>query len=95
MEQCTICEGSGKQTVTISTFGEPENDTSFESNCIGCDGEGEVTEEQAALIEFEKNMWCKCGNPSEDVDFYDDGEHPEITKHHYRCKDCKKVVQIG
>ena len=69
--------------------------TTTELDCVVCDGTGEIDEETAEMAEFEKNMWCECGNPSEGVDFYDDGEHPEISKHHYRCQDCGGVVQIG
>ena len=94
--KCTECE-DGKMTIEMFE-GFPrkgEEGTKTEIDCVICDGTGEIDEETAEMVEFEKNMWCECGNPSEDVDFYDDGEHPEISKHHYRCRDCGAVVQIG
>lgn len=41
------------------------------------------------------SKWCSCKTPSYDnMKFYDDGEHPELYKHHYRCQ-CGKIYQIG
>lgn len=41
-------------------------------------------------------FWCQCGNPSGDVTFYEDDSRSKVcTKHHYRCNDCGKVVQVG
>ena len=52
---------------------------------------------QDAAIERPKedSPWCYCGNPSGEMDFFDNDEHPKIKCHHWRCRDCGKVVQIG
>lgn len=40
--------------------------------------------------------WCTCGkSESAGVTFYDDGQHPSVKKHHYRCNACNGIVQIG
>jgi hypothetical protein len=43
----------------------------------------------------EASPWCHCGNASGEMDFFADGEHPKIKCHHWRCRECKGVVQIG
>ena len=43
-----------------------------------------------------KNLWCKCGNPSENSEYHsDDPNNPTCTKHHWTCRDCGKILQIG
>jgi hypothetical protein len=90
---CPRCEGKGKQSIGISEYGQPEE--SFEMTCMTCKGSGEVTAFEAEMFEQEQGMWCGCGNPSNDGDFYEDGEDPVVGKHHWKCKDCKKVLQVG
>jgi len=98
--KCALCKGTGKQTLTVSSIGSnpifSKTPTKTEIDCIICNGSGEMTAKDAALIEFENNMWCECKiqNP-QDVRYYKDGQHPEISKHHWRCTVCKKVRQIG
>lgn len=41
------------------------------------------------------NKWCSCDEPDfENSTFFDDGEHEELYKHHWRCS-CGKITQIG
>jgi RecJ-like exonuclease len=101
LTDCPRCKGSGKITLHVTTIAvgaKPAEETS-RIPCRDCHGSGKVTPEEAerirSFIEAYKEIWCRCGNPSGQVDFYDDGEHPEISKHHYRCRDCGKVTQIG
>ena len=91
---CPRCKGSGKMTLKVSTYGE-DGSESIEINCVTCDGTGEVTSYQNELYKQEVAMWCRCGNPSGDVDYYEDGQDPVIQKHHWNCKDCGKVLQVG
>jgi hypothetical protein len=91
--KCSQCE-DGQMEIKSSTFGESTVSISH-ITCIICKGTGEMTKADHDRIEFENNMWCECDEPSDYVDFYGDGEHPEIHKHHYRCKKCSKVLQIG
>jgi len=94
--KCPVCGGDGKRTITIDNrFNRPEPDDEYEIDCDFCDGTGKMNDKQMDIYNYEKNMWCDCGNPSEKVKFFDDDEHPEISKHHYRCKDCGKILQIG
>jgi len=57
--------------------------------------------EQAEIeMKEEEKLWCSCGGEDEYGDDYGayyvpDNSHPEISKHHWRCKNCKKIVQIG
>ena len=58
--------------------------------------EEEIQEFKDAKEDKAKN-WCQDKEHQDDVlvDFYADGEHPDLYKHHYRCRHCKKIVQIG
>ena len=95
--QCTVCKGKGKQTIKSQnlTVDGWEALSPVDVPCLWCDGTGEMTPEEEERLRVYSEMWCKCVNPSGDTNFYDDGEHPEVTKHHYRCADCGKVTQVG
>ena len=89
--KCTQCK-DGKMTINVTEYGkEPK---AVEIDCIHCNGSGEIDQATAEAIEYEKNMWCKCDEHT-GPRYYSDGEHPEISKHHYRCTTCDGVVQIG
>lgn len=94
MHKCPTCD-NGRMKITVSTYGSNEPATVTEIDCVYCDGTGQIDDETMEAIEYEKNMWCKCGNPSGRHKFYRDGEGPLVHKHHYVCKDCNKVLQIG
>jgi Zn finger protein HypA/HybF involved in hydrogenase expression len=99
---CPICEGTGKQHCDVFTLEFDERigelveipNDAFDMECVLCKGTGFVDEKGKQVYEFEKDMWCRCED-SHGVTFYDDDEHPELSKHHYRCNKCKKIVQIG
>lgn len=95
--KCSCCD-NGKmkiQATEITSEGRKELPVTY-INCVVCGGTGELTEEQNAMVEEERNMWCRCGGEEEfGTTYYDDGQHPQIYKHHWRCNKCKKVVQIG
>lgn len=92
MKTCPTCEGSKKIQLTIRMNG---SETQSSQTCHVCDGSGEVSDALHREIIAENELWCECGNPSGDVEFYNDGEHSEVHKHHYRCRDCGKVTQLG
>ncbi len=94
MPVCPKCHGKKTLTITVNTPTEPLQET-VELSCVWCDKTGEVTEQQLASIEGEDAMWCRCGNPSGDVRYVADGESVAISKHHWCCVDCDKIVQIG
>ena len=85
--ECPSCKGTGKTTLRSNT-------DIVELTCFTCEGIGTVSQAELDYLEWEKNQWCNC-DESEDVIFYDDNEHPECAKHHWRHKDCGKIVQIG
>lgn len=43
----------------------------------------------------EDKLWCKCEDTDHGAYYVPDGQHHECHKHHWRCHDCKKIVQIG
>lgn len=93
--KCPSCVG-GKQTTTITEWGSNKPPESYQMNCFRCKGTGFIDSQTAATIEYEKNMWCKCkGSDPRNARYYKDNEHPKISKHHYRCRVCGKVIQIG
>jgi len=81
------CNGTGIINITFNGIKE-------ELDCFSCETTGEVSVEIREAQEFERNMWCKCGYTGNEVR-WEDGEHPELHKHHYRCKRCNGVTQIG
>ena len=89
---CPRCKGKGKMDLAVHEGGVAEV---VEITCITCDGDGEIGKFQHKLYQQEVEMWCNCGNPSNDGVFVDDGEDPVIGKHHWNCKDCGKVLQVG
>ncbi len=91
---CPACK-NGKITVTFHGFpGDGPEPSVTEMDCIRCKGSAKVTKKVLDAINFEKNMWCECEEETESV-YYHDGVHHEIRKHHWRCKSCDKVKQIG
>jgi hypothetical protein len=97
MEICPCCKGGKVQHLTgveVTVKGTQEMPP-VDISCVWCNGTGEVGPEVIREHRFYSTMWCKCGNPSGKTVFFNDGEHTEISKHHYRCYDCKKVTQIG
>lgn len=96
---CPSCKGKGTITVTAKmlTEGKWVDQEPVIMTCMRCEGKKVVNKkEQEALNKLQEEFWCKCGgNALRDSRYYDDGEHPELSKHHYRCRTCGKVTQIG
>lgn len=95
---CPTCKGKGKVTVKVTTVapGTANTHSEFEMNCLTCRGEGEISKAQAQEHKAAMAMWCRCGNPSGQTHFFDDGENPAVcNKHHWVCEDCGKVTQVG
>lgn len=91
MPKCPMCtEGQMKFTEILK-----EGNRIHFVDCFYCGATGEVEQSVVDGFEESKRMWCDCGNPSEDTYYVPDNEHPDISKHHWRCMDCGKVVQIG
>jgi|WetSurSiteA1Bulk_404760.scaffolds.fasta_scaffold03388_10 hypothetical protein len=102
MRKCPVCNGAGKQTITFTEVEADEKTglliakkaPSFQIDCVWCKGKGIVTPKEKKVHTYYKTIWCECLE-DHGVKFYDDGEHPQLSKHHYRCKKCGKVTQIG
>lgn len=97
MKNCPVCKGTGKMNITFSTYGKPGEEKT-EINCVHCNGKGTLSDTDAedleSYLEFQKNAWCKCGNPSGQSKFHPRG-NKLCAKHCYTCKDCGKLTQIG
>lgn len=89
---CPKCKGSGMSYTTVSEWGKKEKEISIGS-CYDCKGlpvdefEGRQIEDKNAAIDA---MWCKCGHG--DCYYVPDTRG---MKHHYRCRKCRKITQIG
>lgn len=92
--KCPTCKGTGEVETTVTTFGSDKVEK-YSLTCHICHGKKEISKQEWKQIQAEAALWCDCGNPSGDVDFYNDGEHPNCSKHCYTCKDCGKIVQVG
>lgn len=97
LEKCPACDGTGKMSIKFMEFSSKGVKTNppVAIDCIWCKGIGTVDKKQLAEMESYAKMWCKCDNPSEEADLSEDGEHPDLIKHHWRCSNCGKVKQIG
>jgi len=89
---CPSCKGSGKITFEIEEMFSDNPVTKSILDCILCDGTGDALEDDIKRLH---SFWCKCSNPSNQTRFYNDNEHPDCSKHHYRCLDCGRVIQTG
>lgn len=55
-----------------------------------------MTDQNIPSVYDEADDWCKCEDRDiYDTEFWDDGEHEHVWKHHYRCGECGKITQIG
>jgi Fe2+ or Zn2+ uptake regulation protein len=93
MKVCPSCKGARKVTIETTTI-NPGTTTvdHITVDCVICNGTGEVTPARFAAIQSEAAMWCSCGNDSGEADYHADTRR---TKHHWTCRDCGKVLQVG
>jgi hypothetical protein len=76
-----------------------------EMQCISCDGTGLANEAILNEFQFYASCWCSCPGVQRTPDlsavFHDNGYTPLagddwcVTKHHWHCTQCHKLVQIG
>ena len=83
---CPACKGTKRITLTVSERGKPT--TEMEINCVTCK-DGTISQVEQDVID---SFWCKCGNPSGESDYHPD--HGGM-KHHYTCRDCGAITQVG
>ena len=89
---CPACKGEKKIDIVSYENGTKSH---FKIKCITCNGKGTITEEQNKQLNWEKQQWCSCGNPSQETIFHDDNTRKICSKHHWTCQDCGKIIQIG
>jgi hypothetical protein len=93
---CICCKGKKTISVSIENWGHPGSKETSDLPCVWCDGSGLMSDAAIENYHSEMAKWCRCGNPSRESTFYDDGERPDVcNKHHYVCHDCGNITQIG
>jgi hypothetical protein len=91
MIKCPHCE-EGKMSISVTVYGKgPLRSNQEAITCVYCSGKGEISEELAARIKAENDVWCKCETPGDPV-FVDDAP---TCKHHWDCAACGGLIQIG
>jgi hypothetical protein len=89
---CTVCNGTGKQTITAHEYradGTFVKEPPVAIDCIWCDGSGKMTPEQGQTLQDYKDSWCRCAHSS--GSHYWEFDH----SHGWACNDCGKVTQYG
>ena len=95
MVDCTFCD-NGQIEITVT-----ENNIAQTSKiaCIHCHGTKKLPKSEFNKINTEikwlNDNTCSCKNHSNGVYYVADNIDKNILKHHWRCKNCKKIVQIG
>ena len=89
---CPSCSGLGTQFLKVT--GDAPKPGIYLVQCFFCKGARKVTQAQIDALEREQNEWCNCPEPM-DVDFYPDGSREDVTQHHWRCRKCGGITQIG
>ena len=97
---CPMCKGTGKKSLTFTTYGSPEPPQIIEIDCVICKGgNSPLTVENAAAYtrnnEAQKKLWCSCENTGADVTYVPDGASKKCSKHHWIHNACGKIVQVG
>ena len=92
MVDCPQCGGRGKIAVDIIEGKELKTRDTWEINCVTCLGKKKVTQAEAEAHKRALASWCQCGNPSGEADYVPDSPR---AKHHWNCRDCGKLYQVG
>lgn len=95
LHKCPTCEGTGEIRYRVEEWSENPSIVEQSSPCFDCRASGYVNTETLKKIKYEENMWCECEEQNDDAYYVPDNEHEFVKKHHWRCSECKKVVQIG
>ena len=97
---CKQCEGSGKITISVSTFGKID-ESKHEMSCVSCSGHGQFSlssekdRSDWVSAEIHRNMWCACDQETEFYYMEDNQCEGCISKHHYHCENCGLITQVG
>lgn len=88
---CTKCSGTGVMPYSVSDENGHRNET---MDCFFCNATGSITADKALQMSAEDELWCDCGNPSRATDYHPDNTGV-VNKHHWTCRDCGGILQIG
>jgi hypothetical protein len=89
---CPCCYGSGRQFLKVS--GDAPKPGVYLVTCSFCKGAKKINQSEVDALDREQAEWCNCTEQT-DVHHYQDGGHDDITKHHWRCRNCGGITQIG
>lgn len=94
---CPDCLGSGFLKVVAFIIRGDKKSEPMESKikCSLCAGTGKISVQMKLFID---NLWCNCAKANlEDAGAYfvSDGIDKNCQKHHWKCKRCDKIKQIG
>ena len=96
ISHCPHCKGTGMCTLTSQEWGNHEKDIII-TECYYCKGLT-ITKEEGMEIQtqkdYEASLWCDCKIKTNDWTYKPKGSKV-CSKHHYTCKKCKKITQIG
>ena len=92
LKECKNCNGAGFQETTTMDISHSIF-VKKRIECPVCDGKG-IRENDEIPYYYMSLEWCKCETKGEEV-LFEDGLNPALYKHHYRCRDCGKITQIG
>jgi len=97
--ECPDCKGTGTtQMKVIETTPKGTTEKTFPMPCGACKSTGQTTKAKIRANERLKAavdaMWCHCEGET-DAEYFADGARKDIQKHHWRCRACGKVKQIG
>jgi hypothetical protein len=104
---CIICEGKPmskedaikekksmedeKKSMEDEKKSMEDEKKSMEDEKKSMEDEKKSMEDEKKSMEDEKKLWCNCSNKTDSYYVAD----TKKMKHHWRCKTCKKITQIG
>ncbi len=100
MNHCPNCKGTGKQSVSFSTYGSGKPPEISLLDCFICKG-GEMPMTELEAVQYKRHqdaqnkLWCACDNVNGNVTYVPDGASKKCRKHHWIHNACGKIVQVG
>ncbi len=96
MRNCICPQCDGHKVINVMIHDEHGKVYTEQLPCVTCDGHGKVSAPAMRAYYAMQAAWCRCDDVGDNIQFYDDGQHPQCHKHHYRHEPgCGGIVQIG
>ena len=90
---CPVCAGAKEVTVEVTTITPAgATESSMKMDCHICNGTGKVSAAKARAHARMQEVWCSCDGDTGDAVYHPDSEG---GKHHWTCRLCGKLVQVG